>query len=52
MSSQRSRADRQYHVVCRECVVEKLFESADDAAAAKLEHAKETGHQVVVGRVK
>ena len=40
-----------YHVVCRECAVEQLCETADDATALEREHAAETGHHVVVGRV-
>jgi hypothetical protein len=40
-----------YHVVCRECSVERLFDASDDATEIKQRHAEETGHRVVVGRV-
>jgi len=42
----------QYHVVCRECSVERLFDASLDAADLKREHAEETGHRVVFGRVR
>ncbi|MFC6889886.1 hypothetical protein [Halorubrum trueperi] len=40
-----------YHVVCRECRVERLVDGRDAAVAAEREHAKETGHRVVAERV-
>ncbi|MDZ5810168.1 hypothetical protein U4E84_02210 [Halorubrum sp. AD140] len=43
--------EARYHVVCRECRVERLFESDADATALEREHADETGHRVVVSRV-
>ncbi len=43
--------EKRYHVVCRECAVEQLCETADDARALEREHAAETGHRVVVGCV-
>ncbi|MFW5916811.1 MAG: hypothetical protein ACOCRD_00220 [Halorubrum sp.] len=44
--------DAKYHVVCRECSVERLVETRDDAAAEKRDHAAETDHRIVVGRVR
>ena len=41
-----------YHLVCRECSVEQLFEADDEATALERKHAAETGHRVVVGRVR
>ncbi|WP_176697273.1 hypothetical protein [Halorubrum sp. SD626R] len=41
-----------YHVVCRECPVERLFGTGDDATALERTHAEETGHRVVIGRVR
>ncbi|MFO8116239.1 MAG: hypothetical protein R6U01_12935 [Halorubrum sp.] len=41
-----------YHVVCRECPVERLFEDGDEATDLERKHAKETGHRIVVGRVR
>jgi hypothetical protein len=52
MPEQHSRAEERYHLVCRECLVERLFDSADEATAAKLDHAAETGHRIAVERVK
>ncbi|WP_197431300.1 hypothetical protein [Halorubrum sp. CBA1125] len=49
MKSSTSR--KRYHVVCRECRVEGLFDVADDAADLERDHAAETGHRVAVGRV-
>lgn len=40
-----------YHVVCRECPVEHLFEADDDATGLQRAHTDETGHRVVVGRI-
>ncbi|MFW6317240.1 MAG: hypothetical protein ACOC06_02085 [Halorubrum sp.] len=41
-----------YHVVCRECPVERLFDDGDAATDLERQHAKETGHRIVVGRVR
>ncbi|WP_435073366.1 hypothetical protein [Halorubrum sp. HHNYT27] len=41
-----------YHVVCRDCSVEGLFEANDEATALERKHAAETSHRVVVGRVR
>jgi hypothetical protein len=43
--------DVKYHVVCRECLVERLFEADDDATGLQRAHTDETGHRVVVGRI-
>ncbi len=40
-----------YHVVCRECRLERLVDVLDDASHLKREHVSETGHRVAVGRV-
>jgi len=40
-----------YHVVCRECSVERLFEDGSDATELERKHARESGHRIVVGRV-
>ena len=44
--------ETKYHVVCRDCSIERLFESDAEATALELEHAGETGHRIVVGRVR
>jgi hypothetical protein len=44
--------EARYHVVCRDCSVERLFEAGADADALEREHAAETGHDVVVGRIR
>jgi len=41
-----------YHVVCRECSVERLYDDGDEATDLERKHTKETGHRIVVGRVK
>ncbi|WP_186313307.1 hypothetical protein [Halorubrum salsamenti] len=41
-----------YHVVCRECPVEQLFDTSADAADLEREHAEETGHRIVFSRVR
>ncbi|ACM56416.1 hypothetical protein [Halorubrum lacusprofundi] len=41
-----------YHVVCRECQLERLFDVGDDANRLEREHASETGHRIAVGRVR
>ena len=41
-----------YHVVCRDCSLERLFESDGPATRLEARHARETGHRVVVGRVR
>ena len=43
--------EAKYHVVCRECSVERLFEEGSDATDLERRHTKETGHRVVVGHV-
>ncbi|QKY15454.1 hypothetical protein [Halorubrum sp. CBA1229] len=43
--------EAKYHVVCRDCSVERLFESDAEATALEREHAEETDHRIVVGRV-
>jgi len=43
--------DAKYHVVCRECSVERLFEAGADATGFRRAHTDETGHRVVVGRL-
>ena len=43
--------DAKYHVVCRECSVERLFEADVDATKLQRAHTDETGHRVVVGRL-
>ncbi|WP_164932767.1 hypothetical protein [Halorubrum amylolyticum] len=49
---QRPTPKERYHVVCRECRLERLFDVVDDANGLEREHAEETGHRVVVGRVR
>ncbi|MFC7324317.1 hypothetical protein ACFQMF_06955 [Halorubrum rutilum] len=43
--------EAKYHVVCRECPVERLFGTGSDATALERTHAEATGHRVAVGRV-
>ncbi|WP_228841074.1 hypothetical protein, partial [Halorubrum sp. AJ67] len=45
-----SRNER-YHLVCRECPLERLFDTAVDADAIRRDHVDETGHRVAVDRV-
>jgi len=40
-----------FHVVCRECSVEQLFETDGNAVDFEQTHAAKTGHRVAVGRV-
>lgn len=40
-----------YHVVCRECPVERLVDADDEAVEVEREHVAETGHRVAVGRI-
>jgi hypothetical protein len=40
-----------YHLVCRECPLERLYDGPDDADALGRDHAAETGHRVVVDRI-
>jgi hypothetical protein len=40
-----------YHVVCRDCTVESLEESAEVARDVARRHDERTEHRVVVGRV-
>ena len=40
-----------YHVVCRDCPVERLFDNATDADAFELNHVTATGHTIAVGQV-
>ncbi|WP_418284695.1 hypothetical protein [Halorubrum sp. DTA46] len=44
-------ARERYHLVCRDCALERLFDVDDEAARLRREHARETDHRVVVGRV-
>ena len=43
--------NERYHLVCRECSLERLCAAADDADALGRDHAAETGHRVVVDRI-
>ncbi|ELZ53748.1 MULTISPECIES: hypothetical protein [Halorubrum] len=45
-----SRNER-YHLVCRECRLERLCDAAVDANGLRREHVDETGHRVAVERV-
>ncbi|ELZ47483.1 hypothetical protein C464_08710 [Halorubrum coriense DSM 10284] len=45
-----SRTER-YHLVCRECSLERLYHAANDADARSRDHAADTGHRVVVDRI-
>ncbi|WP_166377239.1 hypothetical protein [Halorubrum sp. BOL3-1] len=40
-----------YHLVCRECRLERLCDTAGDADAVGRDHADETRHRVVVERI-
>ena len=40
-----------FHVVCRECSVERLFETDSAAVEFKQTHAEEHDHHVATGRV-
>ena len=40
-----------YHVVCRECRVERLFDREHDALALERDHSEEANHRVVVEKV-
>ena len=40
-----------YHLVCRECPLERLYHAATDANALSRDHAADTGHRVVVDRI-
>ena len=42
---------KRYHLVCRECPLEQLFDAATDANATRREHVEKTGHRVAVDRV-
>jgi len=44
--------EQRYHVVCRECRLERLFGVVNDASRLKRDHASETGHRVAIGRVR
>jgi len=48
---QQPTAKTRYHVVCRECQLERLFDIGDDASRLERDHVSETGHRVAVGRV-
>ena len=53
VSSMRSVTPREgYHVVCRECSVERLFETDGDATRFERKHVKEADHHLVVGHVR
>ncbi|QUO46968.1 hypothetical protein [Halorubrum ruber] len=45
-----ARSER-YHVVCRECQLERLCDTPDEADGIGREHIDETGHRVAVERV-
>ncbi|WP_297886132.1 hypothetical protein [uncultured Halorubrum sp.] len=40
-----------YHLVCRECSLERLYDAAPDADALSRDHVAATGHRVVVDRI-
>lgn len=42
---------RLYHVVCRECRLERVFESADEADRFVSRHVDETAHAMAAERV-
>ncbi|MGM0449108.1 MAG: hypothetical protein ACQERM_12815 [Methanobacteriota archaeon] len=42
---------KRYHLVCRECPLERLCDAAADANVLRREHAEATGHRVAVDRV-
>ncbi|ELZ36751.1 hypothetical protein C471_14253 [Halorubrum saccharovorum DSM 1137] len=45
-------SEDRYHVVCRECSLERLFSVGDDASRLERDHVAETGHRVAVGRIR
>jgi hypothetical protein len=45
-------SEDRYHVVCRECSLERLFFADDDASRLERDHVAETGHRVAVGRIR
>ncbi|MFC5135003.1 MULTISPECIES: hypothetical protein [Haloferacaceae] len=42
---------RLYHVVCRDCPLERIFESADEADGFVSRHVAETDHSMAAERV-
>ncbi|ELZ27799.1 hypothetical protein C465_10506 [Halorubrum distributum JCM 9100] len=40
-----------YHLVCRECPLERLYDVETDADAVHRDHVDETGHRVAVERI-
>jgi len=44
--------EERFHVVCRECSLERLFSAGDDASSLERDHVAETGHRVAVGRIR
>jgi hypothetical protein len=42
---------KRYHLVCRECQLERLCDTEADANAVGRDHVDETGHRVAVDRV-
>ena len=40
-----------YHAVCRECSLERVFDSADAADAFVTRHVEETAHTALAERV-
>ncbi|SDF59713.1 hypothetical protein SAMN04488067_10617 [Halorubrum xinjiangense] len=45
-----TRSER-YHLVCRDCSLERLCDVPEDAEGISRDHAVETGHRVAVERV-
>lgn len=43
--------DERYHVVCRRCTTERVFDAEDPADEFATRHGEETGHLIVVKRV-
>ena len=43
--------DERYHVVCRCCTAEKVFDTGSVAEEFAARHGEETGHPIVVERV-
>ncbi|MFC6752223.1 hypothetical protein [Halorubrum tibetense] len=43
--------DERYHVVCRRCTTERVFDVGDAADEFATRHGEETGHPIVVERV-
>ena len=43
--------DERYHVVCRHCTTESVFDTPEAADRFAKRHADETGHPIAAGRV-